>query len=223
MTGFEYQEVVKLAGRIRCLNLSKRVDGAELVKIADAADENLKRIGCFALLPAHAIARGQRLQAYPDLAAVELHGAIKAEDGQTDGILRRSSELFETHRGMAVANCEALLFNDLIANLSAEADRSPFWSEGLASTYSALLLGAYTVFESMSADLWVAAVNSRPKTLAVNVIRKPAQVRDEGDSNRSAATIPLTELVAHGFNLTQTMGDLLKQRKRVNFLSYTTT
>ena len=41
------------------------------------------------------------------------------------------------------------------------------------SFFSSLLISAYTTFECISIDIWVRAVNKRPKSLAKNVLGKP--------------------------------------------------
>ena len=85
---------------------------------------------------------------------------------------------------------------------------------GLDALLSAQVVGAWTAFEVLSGDLWIAAVNAAPAA-AVRWAQK--------DSDKA---VPLSKLVKYGdhsFNLGAIMGDVLAAEEKVSFLTLTST
>lgn len=91
---------------------------------------------------------------------------------------------------------------------------------GTDALSEALILWTYTIVESLSTDLWLEAVNLRPRTLAVNVINSDAFEDEEAERKRPKPSIALEALAPYGFNLTTCMGQLLKDKKQVSFESF---
>lgn len=102
---------------------------------------------------------------------------------------------------------------------------------GVMAILHAALLGAWTAFESFATDLWIQAVNCRPKSLAMDVVtlfpspqrdKKDKQTETDGEQTKAQGpTIRFSDLAGFGFDVSKDMGNLLKQRKRVNLDSLT--
>jgi hypothetical protein len=76
----------------------------------------------------------------------------------------------------------------------------------LTSTVS----GAWTAFECLATDTWVAALNARPARLAQKVM--DTQGAEEGAEGLMGKQIPVGLLAKHGFDLRGCMGHLLKPK-----------
>ncbi|MGD0464642.1 MAG: hypothetical protein ABSB74_19330 [Tepidisphaeraceae bacterium] len=89
---------------------------------------------------------------------------------------------------------------------------------GVEAILMAQIVLAWTAFESLSADLWVAAVNVRPNPLATR-----AGAPSGGKGQPKSLTIPQMSEYAHNFDLSKVMGDVLKNEKKVDFVSLAST
>src|SRR5215216_1665593 len=76
---------------------------------------------------------------------------------------------------------------------------------GIEAFLAALVVNTWTAFETLSGDLWEAALNCHPKELAALTGGK-APKDDDGK------TVPLKMLQKFGFDLSKSMGTLLKER-----------
>lgn len=70
--------------------------------------------------------------------------------------------------------------------------------------------GAWTAFECLATDTWVAAVNSRPVTLAARAMEAKA-TGDESDAFQGK-TLQVWQLAQYGFDLRNRMGFLLRPK-----------
>jgi len=77
----------------------------------------------------------------------------------------------------------------------------------------AAMLNAWTAFESHATDLWVKAVDLRPRTLAKYVVQGPNEKHQE-------PSIQFSNLADYGFDLTSKMGQLLRGSQRVKMDSF---
>jgi hypothetical protein len=93
---------------------------------------------------------------------------------------------------------------------------SPLWKPAAESFCASLVLGAYTTLESLATDLWIAAVNARPLSLGDSAIEAKADGLDE-EERKQQKTISLAYLASQGFDLSKSVGSMLKTRKKVNF------
>lgn len=90
---------------------------------------------------------------------------------------------------------------------------------GLHAMLLAQLSLSWTAFEVLSTDLWVAAVNERPNPLAVQFAKTPQPKMQD-----KSITLPnLAKYAANDFNLSEVMGDLFVQEKKVDFTSLEST
>lgn len=78
---------------------------------------------------------------------------------------------------------------------------------------------AWTAFEVLSADLWIASLNERPKPLATNFARSTQPTAQD----KSITITALAEYGDHNFDLSKSMGTLFVQQKKVDFTSLETT
>jgi hypothetical protein len=72
----------------------------------------------------------------------------------------------------------------------------------------ALLLQAWTAFESFAADVWVAALNANPKKFAKRV----AGAKPSAGASSQEKSVHVSSLEKFDFNLTNSMGTLLKDK-----------
>jgi hypothetical protein len=79
--------------------------------------------------------------------------------------------------------------------------------EGVEAVLAAMVMGAYASFESLAADLWIAAVNRHPD-LATKWLEKNTDKQ-----------IPANVIAGYGFNLSGCMGTVLHDTKKVTFES----
>jgi hypothetical protein len=85
----------------------------------------------------------------------------------------------------------------------------PSTSEGLHALHVAQITGSWTAFETLAGDVWIAAVNARPRGLVAGM--KP-ESKEDGTKWMSFDT-----LRKHRFDLTAVMGNVLAESKKVSF------
>ena len=91
----------------------------------------------------------------------------------------------------------------------------PQVAAGVESTLQAQVTLAWTAFEILSADLWIAAVNERPNPLAVRFAKSP---QPKGQDKGISITA-LSEYGSHSFDLSKQMGTVLVDHEKVDFNS----
>jgi hypothetical protein len=82
--------------------------------------------------------------------------------------------------------------------------------EGVDSWLSAQVVGGWTAFETMAGDLWEAALNCHPHGLSE---LKGKQAPLPVDARQNAKTIPLTIFQRYKFDLSKSMGTILRERR----------
>jgi hypothetical protein len=89
-------------------------------------------------------------------------------------------------------------------------------------TYCRCVTGTWTAIETMLGDLWEAALNSHPKTLA-SLDGKPRGAADKADGRSGARIDPeskkldLNLVARHGFDLRNSMGTIFRLERRFEF------
>jgi len=92
------------------------------------------------------------------------------------------------------------------------------WRENaIGSLYSSLIIGAYTAFEVLATDLWLVAVNERPKSLAKYALEFARGDTSEPKAARQEPSVLLSTLAAYDFNVSGAVGDFLRESNRVKF------
>ncbi len=104
---------------------------------------------------------------------------------------------------------------DIVTHMVNTSDLYEYLDEGTAAVYdqlmSAQLILCWTAFETLANDLWEAAVNEHPQTLArmesKNVPGSAKTGKQEGKS------VPLSYLEKYGYNIADKMGTILIDKR----------
>jgi hypothetical protein len=104
--------------------------------------------------------------------------------------------------------------------------------QGLEAMLSSCVTGTWTAFETMAGDLWEAALNIHPSGLAeLKGKRKrlfkggaledepPSSDDEESDDTHSIKSVPLSEIMRHGYRIEHRMGSVLRTRRRFDHLA----
>lgn len=183
---------------------------------------NLHRLDTMAVLPfmlvRHAV-WGQQLveRAKADQFLQLITGTLPDEDkGRSDAILQSMAERMDEGVFPAAGRIDGLI--DLLIG-----HQWHYVLEGFHSLLSSQLLLAWTAYEALATDLWVAAVNSRPHSLGRNAWvaeRKSTEGRSEPAENQSdPRTVSWDVLAGKDFDLSTSIGDVLWEKRRFDFNS----
>jgi hypothetical protein len=85
----------------------------------------------------------------------------------------------------------------------------------LLALAGSLVVSSWTAFESLATDLWIVAVNKRPKLLGLKIAKLPrSAVTDEDRTGRHdpAKGIRISAIEKYNLNLHDHMGDILGER-----------
>ena len=85
--------------------------------------------------------------------------------------------------------------------------------EAMQASMSAMLIGLWTAFESLSQDTWIVAVDARPVPFAQRVLDPGADLKG-GDQSK---TVSWKVISGAGFDLRGSMGRVLVRAKKVDF------
>jgi hypothetical protein len=85
----------------------------------------------------------------------------------------------------------------------------PEFARWLRALEHAGIMAAWSAFETLAADLWTFAVNSKPDQFATKVLRTFNEGAPEGMSSRS---IPIGIAAKYKFDLRHCIGDIISQR-----------
>jgi hypothetical protein len=95
--------------------------------------------------------------------------------------------------------------------------------EGVEAWLSSQITGMWTAFESMAEDLWVTALNAKPKGLAELSGRRKRRPKEESENASSVVDedgkeIKLSLLQKFNYDLSKNMGTILKSKYRFDRL-----
>lgn len=101
----------------------------------------------------------------------------------------------------------------------------PAVGSGMQSLFSAVIIGAWTAFESLATDLWIEAVNLRPKSLGLRALRTCRRQRaaPELDATQQKAakpripTVTVEMLDKYDFDLKGRIGYVLWYEREFDF------
>lgn len=208
-------------------NLHRNPKTAEIKPIADFFRGRCARLRALMQLPA------QVGHATIKLRDTYMHSIFHVTGGLEDGniteeqrkkIEMRSNEIMtasaeETLRLKETAEWDAHVHQELVDGLVAiEIMGSDPHSFGMlqASMMSYVTTG-WTMIETMSGDLWEAALNAHPSSLA-NLTGSPKRLKG-GQINKSSPqtakeskSVPLDAISRHGFNVANKMGTILRTK-----------
>jgi hypothetical protein len=108
---------------------------------------------------------------------------------------------------------------DIQTNMWASA--MPQLSPAIEALLSAILMGAWTAFESSASDLWRRAVNLRPFSLGEYCWQsrksKAKDIEDTSAEREQRKSVPFALLKEHRYDISKVIGSILEERRVVNF------
>jgi hypothetical protein len=205
-------------------NLHRKPKTTELQPIADFFRGRCARLRSLMQLPAQV---GNVTIKMRDIRSVfEITGGFSTDNltaVQVEKINIRSNEIFaqitdEALRLKQSPDWDKHAHNDLIDGLlGVEIMGNDASSIGAiqASMMSYLTTG-WTIIETMSADLWEAALNTHPASLAnlsgTSKRLKGGQINKTQSTMKESKSVPLDEISKHEFNVANKMGTILRSR-----------
>jgi hypothetical protein len=97
-------------------------------------------------------------------------------------------------------------------NVIIDCNEQQSW-EAVQATLAAMLMGLWTAFESITQDIWVAAVNAHPATLGQRVVKRSADL----NLGSQIKSISWDSIIKVNFDLTNSLGRVLLFQRAVNF------
>jgi len=188
-------------------SLSSSLQSASLKPVVDAFVRNIGRLSAMSVLPHYALHCGAWHQLLLSQAAFEYAGKpivdsatmIEHPDISKEYLRLAKQDLSEKHKAGMLE-----VFDNHIEWFSRQ--EAGTFHDGLMAMLNAQVIGAWTAFETMAKDLWVAAVNQRPKSLGG---------LDEVSGEKVAT---LKDLHRYRFDLRDSMGTLLEGKIRLDSL-----
>lgn len=203
---------------------------------------NVQRINWMILAPSLVGDLTISIQRSFDLAEVTLTGAMNTELENSDQHPRRdeiaelAQRIFrhdheEKYKAVGTPQWEHFVVAaleqgtqpvEMIAGAGAPA------SQGLEAMLSSCVTGMWTAFETMAGDLWEAALNLHPQGLAELKGRRKRLLKgsddlgssgDEEDDAAGIKSVPLHEIMRHGYKIENQMGSVLRTRRRFDHLA----
>lgn len=212
MTVFDGKYDYVAAGRFdrMYLSLDSRLKTPEYIEIAKLFSANAGRLISFYEFPLQltfwsgVLGRVKMLGRY--------HVGIDPEDESHDGENKVQASIIDVYnRTTNNPNPERVLTvsSNAIGSLVGDNAGSGIAParEGLEAAFAAMVMTAYTIFETLAVDLWIAAVN-RHSSLGDNWAEKNKDKR-----------ITMEEMSGEGWNLSKSIGTFLHQTRRISLES----
>lgn len=97
----------------------------------------------------------------------------------------------------------------------------PVVRDGFKPLFSNVIIGAWTAFESLATDLWIAAVNLRPKSLGLKALKAQRKGQEAATENQQAKgkphTLPVDLMAKYEFDLKDRLGYFLWRERYFDF------
>lgn len=184
---------------------------------------NMNRMGNLARLAPYFAGKGYELQRLQCLAEEAAFGKVRwffDDEGNEEQIKKLNSEyerLLDKYdsefTGQQRYDRHTLHGYKLVDLVDVMDDAHPFVS-AMRGLLSSIVLGSWTAFEVMTADLWELALNTYPKGLADldanKGTAKPKRGEDQEDDDHKK--IGLNQLQKYGYDLSNKMGTVLKDK-----------
>lgn len=192
----------------------------DLAEVRAHAEENAIRLTTMAILPAR-VASFASKAAVLDLVAQQrlnhFNYSLPIRSVSDQIIQQQLSGLSAVNDGLrqhgSPQPSEMVSHAHWLENMMAER-KDTYVNKGTDALYASVIVMAYTLVETIADDLWIAAVNARPKTLASNVIKR--RVGEDRPAKLQEPSITLRELSDYGFNVSESMGEFLAYAGRVS-------
>jgi len=207
----------------------------ELMPAVEAFIKNAKRAIALCDVPVEMVSAGQWFQAAHTAASMEVFGLPQPPEAESNEHAALPAGEFERYRqrtrellsGRTTGNVYAwrtvnkfrrdrLLMTDVVHHVFLEFEGEEDRASEIYRTlmYSQLIL-SWTAFETLAGDLWEAALNVHPNTLASLFSKRPEQKDKDGNSRKS---LPMSELERHRFDISRKMGTILRERVKFTTL-----
>lgn len=203
-------------------------------EIASAFLNNIEQLREAALTPLLLVVYARAQQSVIDQACISVFGDLQNRSTDDPRIEEFNGATRDNWIRWQEANESPEAFGERIFLAAGELDQlqdvHPSVSRGLEATLRGVVLGAWTAFEVLASDLWEAAVNAHPKTLAS--LRGDVSVRSQrskrsfgafpnasDDASATGKHIRLDFLQANDFNLSNMMGTVLRERFNFQILT----
>jgi hypothetical protein len=226
----KYMAITKLAHHDWKIHKPKN---ASLELVSKSFRANTARIRLLMLLPTHIAGTVEEVHVARAFAEYDVTGELSREDLPPDifskvndhhiGILRIDRAEKLKKKGTPEWDKIVGEFHFAAVETVEGITTSPLGAYGFVPLFSAFITGVWTAIESMSGDLWEAALNSHPTILAA--LRGKARI---GGPNKSAypaqrgggpdsKSVPLDMIELHKFDVRTSMGTIFRRQRRFEF------
>jgi hypothetical protein len=182
---------------------------SEYKEIAAPFRASLDRLMSFFELPLQLIFWSGRLAQVKFIAryrcGVDPQDASKDEESQVNETMQRVFEEMVTDKGTSAVSMSSRVLGSMVGDHTMSGIGPA--REGVEAVLAAMVMAIYATFETLAADLWIAAVN-RHHVLARNWIEKNPEKQ-----------LSATVIAGYGFDVSGRMGTLLHDTKKVSFES----
>jgi hypothetical protein len=215
----------KLITELEAVPEFKSVSDESLDHIAKALGTNYRRIVGLAMLPARSVYLAQFRQFCYDVAAHKILGYvnISKEDFavHSQKIIDEANQSFpETWKSRMLLSAIGVESEAVAGAINFDAFRD--WHtdilDGFPSLFSSIVIGAWTMFEILSTDLWVTTIDLKPNPYAVRF----ANSADKGEGK----SLSIAQMASYGeqdFNIGGMMGRILYTEGKAEFTSLNST
>jgi hypothetical protein len=213
----KYQELVKWAETFE-VGPASLADGP--LKPYGTFKTNAHRLVNLVVMPPLLITHTGKLQASIDLAKLSVFGKLDGTptNEQALEIGTQAAQILATRKSGSISGLGSLQSGAM--NIDMWTVRDATLKEILGVLLSLALVNAWTVFETLATDLWVAALNTKPDlacAASMTAIRVDKNERDNAVDNELGKTIPIAKARDYDFDLRTHMGTILKASKRYKF------
>jgi hypothetical protein len=193
-------------------------------EVAEAFLNNVVRVVKSVRSPIEMVMWSSALQSWNDQASVEVFGHFEATEGPLEA---QNREAFKRIQAKDLADLEDHDF--LTERLLRSAwnleilQKHEQISTGVAAALAGMVTGTWTIVEVLVGDLWETALNAHPVQLAELKGKPPASMPrpkrpfmafalPEGDKKATPKLVRLDYLQAHGYDLSDRMGTVLREK-----------
>ncbi len=200
-----FEKIIDIRAKLQSAKLDVKTDSDSIRRVADSFQKNIARMNAFLSLSLALI----------DSAWVQM---------RIDGQFKKEGEPHRPFSRIPGDGTERIgeVLQQLIQN-AAIRDREQI-ELGLGATLASVIIGAWTAFEAIATDLWVESVNLHPWGLAeikgqpLATKNEDAEDLGEDEAPKLDKSVSLNMLQRHGYDISDHMGDILKNKFNFNVL-----
>jgi hypothetical protein len=210
-----------------------RLSNPKLESVSLSMRANTARVRNTMLVPTSIAGYAERIRRWVDQAEFEITGSLSNLTTSTEDTQNRIRDRFIELQQFEISNAEKIqgtperdkqvLENHRDAlNLLEPILKNPFGAHGFLALFSAHVTGTWTAIESMSGDLWEAALNSHPQILAslrgssgrISSLASGRQKSTEQSKRDQieSKSVSLNLIQMNDFDLREKMGTLLREK-----------